>query len=1251
MKKTICITVVLLAFSALQAQSESTYQLHRYDSTDGGILWNLSDNGRWGIVRLGTTSGGGDATPKIYDIEAGEAFEVRYDGKLIDVQDVSDDGQVVVGSLQNRPVAYNRSTGQLTDFGLRNDWQQGQLNCVTPDGRRAVGHYSYFTGLFEGEEEGDDLLSGEFYFSPLMVDITTGDTLSLPGLPRLDMANLDQHAMMLNAISPDGRYVVGQMDWYIMQPISGFTFIYDTHEHNYRVIGFNEHDDAPWEPLHPDLHHIEGGCLSPNGRYLAGLAYIAKPQEGSDFYNEYGVPFRYDLTTDQLTVFDNGESNNISVGAVTDDGTLFGNPNTGSPLRNFRVLYKDRYWISFTQICQQAYGFNFQERTGYEYTGTILATTGDGSRFIAFPDPTCESYCFDFGRPINEVCAGIDLLDNYTVSPMEGSEFAMLTSIEINFGRSVQVLGNGTNVHLRKADGTPVYDGLSNGGLKLKTGSKTTVVASFRPRPLEAGTAYEVVIDAGAIAVSDDPELCNREIHIAFVGREDAPVRLLKVTPSDGSSLRQLDNSSAYVLLDFDARIKMSDAPLAYLERVEDNSRVAVLNVAAGTTDATRNQLLLIPSQTLYLYAGEDYRVVVEAGSVSDYSGNENSMNERIELVYHGTYVREVPNESVMFADNFNDPNACLNTWLRFEGDHRNPTQMMAAWGFDADNNPWNYTLHDTEESPDYFAGSHSMYQPAGRSDDWMITPQIAVPLDGRAVLEFDAQSYDPDKHDHLTLYVYEDRHVLSYLNTAIMNQIRASAVRLDSITLDPGNDPELTAGEWTHYTYSLALWAGKDIYLAFVNDNDDESAVFVDNVLVQREVNYSLAFSNRDRVVAQSEIEIAGQFTVLCDSEGEGQALLVLRDDAGNEVSRIEWPEIPAKGEPVDFVFDHPLPLTIGTEVCYTIDITIGQKADAYQGSIFNLAFEPVKRVVLEEMTGSTCINCPLGIVAIEQCEHAFGDRFIPIGIHTYTGDNLGAGLGDYTNYLGLLAAPMARINRLPNAYSPMVRLSDEFYYHDVEGEALWYDVVAQELNRLSSADLSLQATLSDDYKQMDFKTDLRYALTASNQQLSLLIVVLEDSITSYQLNTFGSYQSTTMADWCDGGPYADYAVYPYTHNHVARTVIGQTYGGTIGLFPSEFIGGEVYTAHVSHPCPSSISDLTHASAVAMLIDTQTGEVLNAAFSHLVAASPDAIRVVEAPVPADAIRTLAGALLPQQDVTQLPAGIYLVGNRKVIIR
>lgn len=1240
------LALCLIGWTSLSAQTPAAEcQIHKYTPTDGGIFWGINHNGDWATIRVGSESAGGTATPKLYNVATDDAFEVRYQNRIIEVNSVTDDGNIVVGSWSGRAVAYFRDTNRLVTFPSRSDWSRATLTSVTPDGHYAVGYYNGYESEF-GMADDEVELTGDYYFSPLMVDIEAGDTLALPGLPQLDMAHLDQHAQVFDAITPDGRYAIGRMDWYILQPLSGFTFIYDTQLHTYRVVGFTEHEHADWTSLFPYMHHVESAVLSPDGHWLAGEAYMTLPQEGSEFFNEYSVPFRYDINTSELTVFDQGDSHNVSVGAVANDGTIFGNPESGSPLRNFRIFFQDRYWLSFAQICRQYYGFDFQERTGFEYTGTVMGVSDDARRIVSFSDPTGESYLFDFGRPVSEVCAAIDLLDSYTVFPEPNATFALLSNVEINFGRSVQVLGDGSNVHLYKADGTLVSNGLSTRGLTLKTGSKNTVVAAFRTRPLEADTDYYVVIDAGAVAVNGDSERTNSEIRIPYHGRDNGPVRLVKATPATGSALRQIDNANSYILLEFDAEVRTTEAAEAKLLRVNDGSVVTSLNVVAGTIDATRRSLLITPNTPYYLYAGEEYQLVLEAGSISDYTEAASSYNERIEINYIGTYVREETSERVMFADDFNDYTASLRAWLLYDGDHRTPTNNMQAWSFNAQSTPWIFSARDDEASTDAFAASHSQYSPAGTSDDWMITPQLSIPYDGKAVLEFDAQSYDPNRHDALTLRIYEDRKVLSYLNDDLMQTIRSRSVLLDSIMLTAGAEKELTAGEWTHYSYDLSPWAGKDIYVAFVNQNTSQSAVFVDNVIVQREVLFSLGFSNRDRVVAMPQIGIAGQFTLLTEVPGDGSTSLTLRDGQGHELSKVTWNDIPTKGQPRPFSFASPLPLEVGAEVPYFIDVQVGNQLEQFCGTIQNLAFQPVKRVVLEEMTGSTCINCPLGIVSVEHCEEAFGDRFIPIGIHTYTGDNLGAGLFDYTDFLGLPGAPMARINRLPDVYSPMYRLGDEFYYRDVEGEPLWYDVVSRELDRLTIAELDLRASLSAADERIVYTADLRYALTANNQQLSLLIVLLEDGLVSFQQNGFSSATSVNLGEWCNGGLNAKYTVYPYTHDHVARAVVGQTFGGTIGLFPSSLEGGVTYSASVYSACPAAIKDINRLSAVAMLIDSQTGEVINATKVAVTVDEGEGIQIVGADATDEVIYDLQG-----RRIQSLQPGFNVVNGRKVIIR
>lgn len=1250
--KKVVLALVMVLFSAASVMAQGGYKLHRYDSQDGGILWKISPNGKWGVIRLGTSAGGGNATPKLYDVETGKASEVTYAGRTFELTSVSDDGNVVVGSLSGRPAAYNRQTGKVTIFPMRDLWQSGTLTSVTPDGKWAVGEYNGFNGKISDEDE----LDHDFYYSTLFVNVETGDTIYTPNLPKRDMAHLDQHAMKFSGITPDGRYIIGEMSWYIIQPQSGVVFVYDTTTNTYDVIGFKENDKGPWEPLYADLYNVESPVFSPNGKWLGAMAYMSHAQEGNAFSNEYVVPMLYNMETKELRIFDDSESSNISVGAVDDNGTIFGNPESGSPLRDFRIFYKNKYWISLTQICKQHYGFDFLAKTGYGNTGTVNSVSGDGSKIICFPDPLGESYCMDFGQPIENICDGIDLLDNYSITPSNGSIFSQLSNVEINFGRAVQVLGTGKNVHLYKADGTKIADGLTAGnqGLAMKAGSKNAVNAVFRTRTLEAGVDYYVTIDAGAIAVANDATRTNKEIRVNYKGRSNGPVQMIKVAPENNSSLKAIDASASYILLTFDAPVKLTDHYGARVVRVEDGSVVGYLSLSEGNTEATKNQVLMTSGSNINLYDGLEYKVILDAGSVSDYSGSAISYNEEIQVTYKGTYIREIGSDSELFADDFNDPALSYALWLRFEGDHKTPLATMQNWGFDADNMPWTFGMADNSDYADCYAGSHSLYAPSAQSDDWMMTPQILLPEEGEVVLEFDAQNYMADKKDVLKLYVFEEEFEIPYLSNAWMSDIREMAVLLDEITLNAGATQDKTEGEWTHYRYDLSAWNGKNIYVAFVNQNTNQSAMFVDNVVVKRELRYTIGFNNSDRVVNMDNIQISGRFTVKTD-EPVSSISLKLCDASGNIVSKIDWPTLSGsiKDRPIPFSFAESLPLTKGKETAYSIEITMGDYKDTYSGTISNLVFEPTKRVVLEEMTGVNCPNCPLGIIAIEKCEKAYGDQFIPLSLHTYPGDPWSGSLSYYSDFLTLNAAPTARINRIPGVFSPIVSLNG-VYVDTYAEKPLWYDIVGQEIAKLPLFDVELKASRSADDKTVNLTTSLRYAMDADNQQLAVFVVLTEDGLVSYQENNFGMVDQPVLGEWGNGGLMSSAYAYPVTHNDVVRSVVGQTFSGVIGLFPTSAEAGKTYTTTFASPWPASVVDNNNVNAVAMIIDTQTGEVVNAAKTKVLSFA-DGVEDVPAQTSAlcdvyslSGVRVLRAAT--QSQINALPAGVYVIGGKKIMI-
>lgn len=1281
MKRLLNCTLLILSaliFGASAAMADTPkYKISKWKPNDGGIFTSIAADGKWAVINLGMSGGdtNNNCPSRIYDIDNDKDYIVSISGRNMNisaVSDVDENGVItLVGSLLGRPASCKYDTksntvvaNTLKAYPLNENWQSGNLSAVTPDGKYAVGFQTGYYGIGAHDEE----LEFDYWYTTIYVDITSGKVLETPDLPTKNLAGTDESAIKFTGITPDGRYILGEKDWYVMQPNCPLSFIYDTVEHTYKVIGFTG-TPGHYTGAVEGLHHIETPTFSPNGKLITGDAYMARSQEDSQFSNEYHTPFIYNMETGEFINFDDPDSQNVIGTAIDNEGNIYGSPENGSPLRNFKIFYKQKYWIPFAQICQQIYGFNFSQKTDFEFTGTPAGVSGNGQRIVAFSDPSdAESYAFDFGAPFSEIAGDIDLLSNYTATPEANSMFSTFKSIEINFGRAVQVTGKGnTHFHLyNKTTGAKVADGLSSSsGIAMKQNSKTTVVFTIRTATLEEGVEYEAVVDAGAVALANDAEMSNREIRITYKGRKEGPVKITKATPDEGTKLNHLDANSSYILLTYDCPIQLTDSYEAYVERLEEGgtkTRIATLTLATGNTEETKSQLLMYPTSTLYLYDGVEYKVTLSAGSVCDYSGAASSYNEEWTRTFNGSYIREIATETTIFIDDFNDPNASLGKWLMYEGDHNAPLSEMTAWGFDKDNTPWNFSTRDNEESSDYFATSHSLYAPSGKSNDWMMTPQLRIPEDGKAVLSFDAQSYR-NKQDHLRIYVIPFDRNVSYLNDQNMVVLKENAELLADIELTSGKNEALTADEWTHYSYKLSAYASKDVYIAFVNENENKSAVCVNNVVVQKEIIYTIGFNNDERVVNKSEITIAGNFTVKTKDFKSGAITLTLKDAEGKQLGEVNWPSVSGSiiDRAIPFTFSTPLPLNVGKENKYSIDVTFDgknlnddpyQRTETFEASILDLAFTPTKRVVLEEMTGITCPNCPQGHIAIEACERQYKDQFIPVGIHSYDGDDLGSQFHGYSSFLKLSGAPSARINRITNTvnegiYYPMYGQGNAVYY-DMPENNLWYNIIAQELEKLATCDVNATASYSEDKKQINVTAKVKYALDAE-QLISVFMVILEDGIVTYQENNYAQSDAQGLGEWGLGGKYGSYYAYPVTHNDVVRSAVGDTFAGTLGLLPQKFEAGVEYKAEIGCKTSDAIDDLDKVSAVIMLIDTQTGEIINAAKAKVQEYDPSGIESVVTNANANpAIYTTSGVRVSK---ASLSSGIYIKNGKKFIVK
>ena len=1137
------------------------------------VINNMSDDGQWAVASVASSTDGSIATEGatlIYLEDPDQSISINSTTGLCGAADVSDGGKIVVGTANMLPAYWSMETFEWTTLPLPLGYTYGQLLAVTPDGHYAVGVANP---------------DNEIVATPVMYDLTINKLMSLKNVPNLDKNGTSQKQNWFAGISSDGRYIFGMVSFSYMGETA--SYVYDRETETYDYLGIDVYpagtSSATWSPKVPNLYFIDNGTFSPNGKYIAGDAYMvyddAQGTEGRSAY-------LYNVETKELTVFDKPSERDCTANSVDNDGTVYVSMPADNPYSTAYVRHNG-YYYSVAQILREAWGIDDTVKAfGFDNTGKPVNVSSDGLTIAFIPSPY-DTYIAKLPKKLSEMCENINLLGSYTVSPAAGSVFSYISDVKVTFERDIQLIGNAANIKLLDGDGNQVRASL---GCSVD-GHNATI--SFRGTSLEKGKEYTVSVPAGMFCINGDRNVKSPEISVKYVGRGDEAVKLVGAYPADGASFATIDVNTNPIVLEFDSQVAVAEGAVASFSRLgEDGYKICDLYIMAGG-----NQVAIYPISGQHLYAGIEYQVVIPAGAITDISGI--GASEEIVLNYVGTYINEVPTDSRYI---FNEDCNNYDNWIRYDGDQLTPAAVPASWGFEA-NGAWR-VVRSTEESDDQAFASHSMYSPAGISNDWVMTHQLFIP-DDKAFLRFDSQSYLTSRKDVLKVIVLATDDIYQEpLNTNIISKFETEGDVAHNEVQSPGSNEEGLEGDWRHNVVSLAAYAGKNVYIAFVNQNLNQSAIFIDNVQVVREVKYTYNIDTPARVIDKTSATVKGILGITAEEDTYNSIQLVLKDGEGKEVSRINESGLSlSNGSSYRFEFADPLPLKAAEVNKYTIDITLGDELSTIAASVKNLVFEPVHKVVLEEFTGSGCQNCPLGIRAIENMESIYGDRFIPITIRTYGGDPLGTDMNGYSTFLGLSAAPSGRLNRGPIS-SPMISLGDGRFTFSGEGITMsdgsdsnvWLDYAQKEFN--AGSDMQVTVASSDfdkDTKEFSADVVLKSAVNLTNQNVNLLAVITENNLESYQESNVYTYTDPNLGEWGAGGKYAQQIVYPYYFNDVARAVFGATYNGTGGLIPATISAGQDYTANVSGVFPSHIENPDNCMINILAIDGNTDRVITA--------------------------------------------------------
>ncbi len=1229
----------LFAAVSLSVAAEDAPRILTVQPLYGGSLNAMSPNGQWAVGdAVNPSNSMYMAYPRLVNTDTGENIELfsEREGLLqtpIGATCVSNDGNTVGGNYNGYPAVWKKDSG-WAQLQVPRGNNGGTVSNVTPDGKYAVGRVSI------------DL----FMETPCLWDLETLKLIQLPGMitsnPRyIDMIEQGgdpaewtdaELNVRITGITPDANVLLGTVDFAF--PEASWDFIYLRDEAKWIPLGM-KFENGRLYPLNENILGT-GECeLSADGAIIGGLCMTA---------SEASVPFTCPVSDpENITLHNDGDG--FGVWATGSDGVVYGSTPTGTPIRNWSAKVGN-YWYDWKSVLKQLYGIDWINditKDDLGLSGTLESVSDDNMTLLASDYAQGFAYIITLPRPMAEICNDVDLLGDYKVSPLDGAEFSMLQKIVLDMGRPVDVTGEKNCVQILDADGNVVRNSIN---FAVQADNNRRVEVIFRNYTLEPQKSYTVKIPAASMCIAGDPERTNKEITVRYRGREAGPVKPVSIAPENGASVARINFTTNPVVVTFNALLSAGENPEIRLVQIKDGVEEFLYPLSASVSG---NSVMIYPVSEQRLAEGSDYRIDFGAGTVADLSGD--GGNEAFSITYHGSYVPEIdPSSNTIFSENFSNG---VNGMMLYEGDHNNPTDEMLALDFNADDRPWIPIYDDDVTEFNYAAASHSCYDPAGKSDDWMVTPQLYIP-DDKATLTFKSQSYRNNKNDVLKVYVWATEDIVTILTENVVNKIRYNGDLVYNQKQTPGAKEEVLADDWTNNTVDLSAYAGKYIYIAFVNDNQNQSVIFVDDVVVSRDVMAVISVDTEKSLVDEDDVKIRGRFIVMKEAGIEGYEI-TLSDSEGNKLGVVSSEEVMKKGETSAFVFDTPVALEKGEVNSFVISFSSGEESITVNHDISNLLFDTTKRIVLEEMTGTGCQFCPQGILGIEYLQDMFGDTFIPMAIHSYQGDKMGgAEQSAYSAFLGHPGAPTGNINRgLP--CSPMYSDGKDYGFTSPDG-LTWLQQAEEALIEMTIADIDIvSAEIDEVSRTVSVNAEVKPAINLHGANINVFGVIMEDGVYGVQTNGMFNTDAPGLGEWGKGGTYAKQSVLWLYEDIVRGTSAIESAGaysgfnGKGGYIPSEIRAGEDISFTFDFNLPYGIADVNNTKVCLMLIDANTGEYINAAVSGHISAAVDGIQAEE--VKEADVYDLTGRLVMRaasvEDMNALGKGIYIRAGKKFVIR
>lgn len=234
-------------------------------------------------------------------------------------------------------------------------------------------------------------------------------------------------------------------------------------------------------------------------------------------------------------------------------------------------------------------------------------------------------------------------------------------------------------------------------------------------------------------------------------------------------------------------------------------------------------------------------------------------------------------------------------------------------------------------------------------------------------------------------------------------------------------------------------------------------------------------------------------------------------------------------------------------------------------------------RKILLEEYTGHTCVNCPDGHRRAGLLKDKYGDSIVIVAIHAglfahpeppeFTADYrtiVGTTLNDF---FGVEGYPVGMVSRLPFASSNLIDRSA-------------WGIASAAINK-SDPSAAIQMIVQYDGVEQKACVHTKVSfLKAISNEVKLAVYMIEDGIVSPQKNSSASIGDVPV-------------IHNYTHKHMLRASLNTPWGETISQGTAE-VNQTAYKVY-GFSFEGKGFNPQNCSFVAVLYDAQTYEVIQA--------------------------------------------------------